>query len=110
MTINSLYTSKTDKNKHLKKDATKIDEISTKTTPSWWTNASTKTRKKPVKYNAQVIENKPTTQKYKFYYPIQETPVDHSKETEKTQTMRPTSVSNLKTPGNLKWQFFLLIR
>ena len=76
---------------------------------SWLTNASNKTRRQQVLYNSQALDNQSTTTKYKFYYPIREKTEDPSVAKTEKPTTKQTDASNLKTRGNFKLQYSLII-
>ena len=97
MTINSLYTSKTKKDENIQEEPSNNKEEEA----SWWRNASNKTKRHPVQYNSQALDNQFTTPKYKFYYPIREITEEPTTVKTTQPTIKQTEASNFKTRGNL---------
>ena len=108
MTIDLLYTSKTKKNQNIQDESSnnKEEEEGNMTIASWLTNTSNKTRRQPVQYYSQSLNNPSTTPKYSFYYPIREKPTNVQN---RKPTIKQTEASNLKTRGNLKLQLSVII-
>ena len=101
MTINTLYTSKTKKNENIQDEPSNNKEEPPNTTlASWWTNPSNKTRREPVLYNFQALDNQSKTTKYKSYYPIRKKTEGPSVSKIKKATLKQTAASHLKTRGN----------
>ena len=109
MTINSLYTRKTNNNFKKGNEDPKPSEKFNKTTESWWGNISVNPNKKPVRYNLEIRNNQQSTEKYKSYYPIKTTTEIPVQVKEEESTVKHTEVSNVKTPGDFILQFFVII-